>query len=175
MTRADVPAASVVSGRAGERFRAVGEPRIAACADDPPFSPAELEPYVEAGRAWVAVERETVVGYLIVDIVDGCAHIEEVDVLPEAGGRGHGARLIEEMATWARSSGLGGVTLTTFRDVPWNAPWYARLGFRVLPDDELTRGLRRLISREEEHGLPSDLRVVMRRDLDRSAPPDTRP
>ena len=38
------------------------------------------------------------VGYLIVDIVDGCAHIEEVDVLPAAGGRGHGSRLIGAVA-----------------------------------------------------------------------------
>ncbi len=158
-----------MSAQAGEWFRTIDEPRIAACADDAPFSPDELETYVEAGQAWVAVEGHTVVGYLIVDIVDGCAHIEEVDVLPSAGGRGHGVRLIETVTEWARSAGLAGVTLTTFQDVPWNAPWYSRRGFRVLPDHELTPGLRRRRSLEEAQGLPADLRVVMRFDLAGSA------
>ena len=165
MTSADTHAASFVSAQAAERFRTIDEPRIASCADDAPFSPDELDDYVEAGQAWVAVEDQTVVGYLIVDIVDGCAHIEEVDVLPAAGGRGHGSRLIGAAATWARSSGFTGLTLTTFRDVPWNAPWYARRGFRVLRGDELTPGLRLLRSLEEGHGLPAELRVVMRFDL----------
>jgi GNAT superfamily N-acetyltransferase len=165
MVAADARAASVVSARAGERFRAVDEPRIAACADDAPFSPAELEAYAASGRGWVAVEGRTVVGFLVVDIIDRCAHIEEVDVLPAAGGRGHGSRLIEATAAWARSSGFTGVTLTTFRDVPWNAPWYAGLGFRVLSDDELTPGLRRRRALEREHGLPPELRVAMRLDL----------
>ena len=31
--------------------------------------------------------------------------------------------------------GLPCLTLTTFRDVPWNAPWYSRLGFEPAPDE----------------------------------------
>jgi GNAT superfamily N-acetyltransferase len=61
------------------------------------------------------------------------------------------------------------VTLTTFQDVPWNAPWYSRRGFRVLRDHELTPGLRRRRSLEEAQGLPAELRVVMRFDLAGSA------
>jgi hypothetical protein len=58
------------------------------------------------------------------------------------------------------------VTLTTFRDVPWNRPWYERLGFRVLGEDELGPELRARRDEEEHLGLPAALRVCMRRDVD---------
>lgn len=161
----DAPAASAVSALAGERFRTVDEPRIAACADDPPFTSEELHVYIDAGRAWVAIEDTTVVGFVVVDLVDGNAHIEEVDVLPAAGGRGHGTRLIDAVDAWARSMGLSALTLTTFRDVTWNGPWYSRRGFRSVSDSELTPALRELRERENARGLPAELRVVMRRDV----------
>jgi hypothetical protein len=56
------------------------------------------------------------------------------------------------------------VTLCTFRDVPWNAPFYQRLGFRPLASDELTPALGERMRREAEAGLPLDLRVAMRFD-----------
>jgi hypothetical protein len=54
------------------------------------------------------------------------------------------------------------VTLTTFRDVPWNAPFYARLGFRILEPSAWTPGLMALLALEESRGLPRRLRVAMR-------------
>jgi GNAT superfamily N-acetyltransferase len=162
MRTVDAEAACAVSAEAGERFRAIAEPRIAACADDPPFTVDELSVYIDGGRAWVATDDERVVGFVVVDVVGGCAHIEEIDVDLRSGGRGHGSRLLDEVARWARSTGLEAVTLTTFRDVPWNAPWYARHGFRILPEAELNAELRQVRDRETEHGLPADLRVVMR-------------
>ncbi|MZD06511.1 GNAT family N-acetyltransferase, partial [Streptomyces sp. SID5785] len=55
--------------------------------------------------------------------------------------------------------------LTTFRDVEWNAPYYARLGFRVLAEDEVTPGLARIRAAEAAHGLDRWPRVCMRREL----------
>jgi GNAT superfamily N-acetyltransferase len=60
---------------------------------------------------------------------------------------------------------MDAVTLTTFCDVPWNAPWYARLGFRVLRDGDVTAGVARRRNEEHVHGLPRELRVVMQRDV----------
>lgn len=168
----DAAAACAVSAEAGERFRTMAEPRIAACADDLPFTVDELSVYVDGGRAWVATEDEAVVGFAIVDVIGGCAHIEEVDVAPASGDRGHGSLLVDEVARWARTAGFDAVTLTTFRDVPWNAPWYVRRGFRVLPDAELTPELRQLRDKENEQGLPAELRVVMRLDLADRSPCD---
>jgi ribosomal protein S18 acetylase RimI-like enzyme len=163
MLAADVPAACAVSRDAGELFRTVAEPRIAARADDPPFTPEELAPYVDAGRAWVATDGGTVVGLAVATVIGGDAHLEEVDVARAAGRRGHGSRLVETVAEWARAAGLAGVTLTTFRDVPWNAPWYARLGFEVVAGEALTPALRELCADEAARGLAPELRVVMRR------------
>ena len=63
------------------------------------------------------------------------AHIEQVGVDPAFARRGLGRRLIEHVAAEARRWGLGALTLTTFRDVPWNGPWYARHGFTQLPPE----------------------------------------
>ena len=51
------------------------------------------------------------------------------------------------------------------RDVPWNAPYYERLGFVVLRDDELPAALAELRRLEVEHGLPGERRVSMRLEL----------
>jgi GNAT superfamily N-acetyltransferase len=168
---------------AGRVFVDVGMPEIAA--DEPP-SLAVLEGYRAAGRAWVLTaaadddgERapggdELVTAYVIVDVLDQpgpgpaperSAHIEQVSVDPRFAGRRLGRRLLDHVADEARRRGLGAVTLTTFRDVPWNAPYYERCGFRALAADELGPGLHRVRDDESAHGLDPARRVCMRREL----------
>ncbi|CAN5517152.1 GNAT family N-acetyltransferase [soil metagenome] len=65
------------------------------------------------------------------------------------------------VASWAHEKGLDGLTLTTFRDVPWNAPYYRRLGFTDLPDTEWGPHLRAKVAREAAAGLSRWPRVVM--------------
>jgi ribosomal protein S18 acetylase RimI-like enzyme len=121
---------------------------------------------VEDGRAWVVAVEDEVVGFLGVRVVEGAAHVEEVSVDPRFGRHGHGTRLLDQAAAWAAEQGLAAVTLTTFRDVPWNQPFYARRGYRVLAADELGPALRDLMLEEEDlYQLPRELRVVMRRDV----------
>ena len=79
--------------------------------------------------------------------------------------RGIGRALVEHAAGRAAAEGLAALTLTTFADVPWNAPYYARLGFRVLAEDDLTPGLRAVRAAERERGLDRWPRVAMRRGL----------
>jgi GNAT superfamily N-acetyltransferase len=118
----------------------------------------------EAGRLWVAVDAgDAPVGFAFVRELDGAAHLEELDVLPAHGGRGLGSALLEAVYAWAAGR-YPAVTLATFRDVPWNAPFYARRGFREVPADELSPGLRDLVEVERSRGLRTDLRVMMRRD-----------
>ena len=126
---------------------------------------AHLDEACSEGRFWVAVDADDrPVGFAFVDIVDGTAHLEEIDVEPAYTRRGIGAALVTTVCAWADASGYASVTLTTARDIPWNAPWYARLGFRVVPDDQCTAGLRALRAAEIARGLTHP-RVVMRRDL----------
>jgi len=162
MRAVDAAIASRISAEADIRFADIHDPRIAACANDPPVSVEELGVYVAAGRAWVAPEGDDVVGFVIADILEDVPHIEELDVAVGAGRRGHGTRLLNAVIDWADQSGDSAVTLTTFRDVPWNRPWYERHGFRVLSDDEITPELMARRTKEDEEGLPAELRVAMR-------------
>jgi hypothetical protein len=73
--------------------------------------------------------------------------------------------LLEHAAGRAATGDIGALTLTTFAQVPWNAPYYARCGFRVLDEAELTPGLRAIRHREAGLGLDRWPRVCMRRDL----------
>ncbi len=151
---ADLPRLRDIERAAGQAFRALGMTEIA---EDEPPSIATLRAYRRAGRAWVS--GDPAVAYLIADHVDGDLHIAQVSVHPGHAGRRIGRDLIEHAARLAGTP----VTLTTFADVPWNAPYYERLGFRRLADAELTDGLRRIRRREAEAGLDRWPRVAMRR------------
>ncbi|MER5439048.1 GNAT family N-acetyltransferase [Streptomyces sp. NPDC002790] len=159
---ADLPRLQAIESAAGEIFRTVG---MAAIADDEPPTVAELERFRQAGHAWVAADETGIVAYLVAEVVDGALHIEQVTVHPDAARRGVGQTLIACAADCARGQGLTGLTLTTFADVPWNAPYYERLGFRRLSGAELTPGLRAIRAAEAEHGLDRWPRVCMRRGL----------
>jgi GNAT superfamily N-acetyltransferase len=92
-------------------------------------------------------------------------HVEQVSVHPDHARRGIGAALIEHVAGWAGERGSAALTLTTFADVPWNGPYYERLGFRVLAGADLTPGLRAVRAQEAAHGLDEWPRIAMRREL----------
>ena len=118
-----------------------------------------------AGRAWVAADRDGPVGYLLAAEVDGCLHVEQVSVDPAHAGHGIGAALIDHLAAAARADGRPALTLTTFRDIPWNAPYYARLGFRELPEGEWGPQLRALVAHERDAIPGHHPRVTMIRPL----------
>jgi GNAT superfamily N-acetyltransferase len=159
----DVPLLREVERRAGELFRELG---MDAVADDEPPTISELLPYVLDERAWVATEEGDVpIAYLLLDVVDQKGHIEQVSVDPSHSRHGLGRLLIERAARWAREHGLKSLTLTTFAEVPWNAPYYEVLGFRRLADREMTPGLLEIRRREAAHGLIAWPRVCMSRDL----------
>ncbi len=94
-------------------------------------------------------------------------HIEQVSVRPDSARRGLGRALIEHVADHAAAAAIPALTLTTFVHVPWNAPYYARCGFRRLTEAELTPGLREVRSQEAAHGLDRWPRVAMHREVRR--------
>jgi GNAT superfamily N-acetyltransferase len=131
----------------------------------------ELLDAQRAGRLWVALSgtREPI-GMALVGIVDGLPHLEELDVRPEYGRRGVGASLVRTVQAWALEAGSQAISLTTFSHLPWNAPFYERLGFRPLSTDELTPGLRAILIEEARQGLDPAKRVAMRCEIERSQP-----
>ncbi|WP_067827622.1 GNAT family N-acetyltransferase [Nocardia inohanensis] len=159
----DLPVLQDIEDAAGEPFRAIGMIEIA---DDEPPTLERLEEYRRAGRAWVSVdENDTPVAYLVSEPADDTEHIAQVSVHPAAAHRGLGRGLIEHLAAQARAAGVPALSLTTFLEVPWNAPYYTRLGFRRLADDELTPDLHKIRVHEGELGLDRWPRIAMRREL----------
>ena len=93
------------------------------------------------------------------------AWIEDVIVDEASNNQGIGRQLIDTARRIAGQEGARALTLTTFRDVPWNEPYYRRLGFRTLADEVMPPRLREILDKEAQAGLPPDLRCAMRMRL----------
>src|SRR5216683_6472813 len=114
------------------------------------------------GRLWVASTGNMPVGFALVEMLaDDLPHLEELDVDPSHGRRGLGTALVRAVCEWATVSGYVVLTLTTFRAVTWNLPFYARLGFVEIPRETLRPELAALVFEEADRGLNADTRVVM--------------
>jgi len=128
----------------------------------PPDDPREML----AAARWVLVaDGPPVRGLAAAGVLDGAAHLEELAVHPDHGRRGVGGALLEAACARARAEGFAVMTLTTFRDVAWNAPWYARRGFGELAPADWGPQLRAQWQREEEAGIVVAPRIAMRRPL----------
>ncbi len=159
--RKDIQHLPAIERDAAARYRLFGLDELA----DGPGLPMELLEQRQAqGQVWVALHsNDRPVGFAVVSRLDGYAHLDELDVAIRHGRRGIGTRLVRAVLAWAKRNGLRGVTLSTMRDIPWNAPFYIRLGFEIVADAELTRAQRRLRDLEAMAGLPIRRRVIMRR------------
>ncbi|GAA3936144.1 GNAT family N-acetyltransferase [Actinoplanes auranticolor] len=148
---------------AGELFRTIG---MADIADHPVPTIDVLAEYQRAALSWVAVDHaDRPVAFVLVQRVDGRAHIEQVSVHPDHARRRIGRDLIDHVERWAAGQGLPALTLTTFRDVQWNGPYYERLGFTVLAGSDRGPRLRTLMSEEAAHGLDPEHRIAMIRAI----------
>jgi GNAT superfamily N-acetyltransferase len=159
----DIHSLREIESAAGRLFEQIGMREVA---DDEPLSEASLRAFQADGRAWVAVDfSDRPVGYLVAEVLDGNAHIEQVSVRPENMRQGLGRALIDALAAWATQRGMPALTLTTFAHVPWNGPYYERLGFDRLAESDITPGLQHKRDQERANGLDRWPRVCMRRPL----------
>ena len=130
----------------------------------PPLN--RMREYMRDGRLWVYVSGENrPVAYLMAELLDGDGHIAQVSVHPLHARQGIGAALIDQAAAWAAGQGARALTLTAFSNVPWNGPYYERLGFVPLADDDLPPGLKAVRAQEIARGLDRWPRAAMRREL----------
>jgi len=132
-------------------------------ADHEPDTAEELSVFITGGISYVATQNDQVAACALAGVLDRALHLYQVDTHPQHARRGLGAALIERLCADAQAMGLSAMTLSTFTNVAWNAPYYARLGFQVLPDSALTPGLYRIRTKETAEGLVD--RCLMRRDL----------
>ncbi|MES1245097.1 MAG: GNAT family N-acetyltransferase [Acidobacteriota bacterium] len=127
------------------------------------FTPErQLREAQQVGRLWVALAGETPVGFALVEMLaHDLPHLQEIDVAPQHGRRGLGTALVRAVCDWAARSGFRELTLTTFRLVPWNMPFYARMGFEEILPDELRSEIRSVLNDEADRGLDPAARVAM--------------
>lgn len=122
----------------------------------------ELEDARRRGQLWVATRSSAeLIGFAQATVLDHMAHLDELDVVPEHSRNGVGSRLLDTVCAWAREAGYAKITLSTFRDVPWNRPFYERRGFSVIDSRQLGPEHLALIEAEQARGLLTDRRVIM--------------
>ncbi|CAN1497753.1 WecD Histone acetyltransferase HPA2 and related acetyltransferases [Caulobacteraceae bacterium] len=136
---------------AGQAFLAI--PELAWIANHTITPADDYYPHIAAGTVWEAVDTDGApVGFLMAEGFPDHLHVLELSVASTHQKLGIGRRLMETAVDHARAAGLTAVTLTTFRSVPWNGPFYASLGYQTLEpplpgdlqahiDDENARGL----------------------------------
>ena len=117
---------------------------------------------ISRGTLWVAESDASVVGFLTAEIIGAELHIDEFDVHLDHQRQGIGRKLLSAVVEYAREEGLEALTLTTFRDVPWNAPFYSSAGFSAVEQSEVSPRLKSILELEVEHGLPQGKRCAMR-------------
>jgi ribosomal protein S18 acetylase RimI-like enzyme len=120
---------------------------------------------IARGTLWVAEDFGITVGFLTAETKGEELHIDEFNVRFDRQRRGIGRQLISRALEHARAAGLRAVTLTTFRDVPWNGPFYAGIGFDFVEEAQLGPRLKAILDREAGHGLPQEKRCAMRMTL----------
>lgn len=155
-TETDLPLLAEIEGAADEMFASV-------------FGDVEPKPPRDGSdRAvvpgFVLVAGSPPVGFVHVEEDGQGAHLEQLAVHPEAMGRGIGTSLLEGACQEASDQGHQELTLTTYADIPWNAPFYARRGFAVVDEPSASGRDRMAVERSlglERHGR----RVFMTRPL----------
>jgi GNAT superfamily N-acetyltransferase len=157
---ADAPSLPSVEISAGTAFLAV--PGLEWIAGDGVMSVSRHSELIAGGGCWVAADKTgKISGFLAGEAFSDALHICELSVLSEAQGQGVGSALVKAAINWAEAKGKTAVTLSTFRDVAFNAPWYARMGFEELDQDSMTNRMAYVLSDEIAHGLPGERRCAM--------------
>lgn len=160
---ADLPLLGDIERDAAELYREVG---YDFCADGPVRDAEELRTALDTGAVFVACTADgRICGFALVWRVDGCAHLLELAVCPRDQGKRLGRCLIDAAEGWTKAEGLAELTLTTYRDVSWNAPFYRRLGYQVFDPEGWRSGLAAIQHEEAESGFAVQPRVAMRKRL----------
>ncbi len=142
-------------------------PNLSWLADESVMSTKEHERFLVEGLSWVALgsTSRTIYGFIHAEVIEDEIYIAEVSVSETHQKLGIGSQLIKTAMEQAKSMGLSAATLTTFRNVPWNAPYYQRLGFKTLMTETLPLYLKQKLRDEHAAGLRREQRCAMRKAL----------
>lgn len=126
----DLASLADIERSAAARFRGTA---VAWAADGDPLPLGELALAQAAGLLWVAQPDAEVRGFALAQPMGTDLFLAEMSVALLWQGQGLGRALLQAVLAHARAAGgYGAVLLTTDRELPWNAPFYRRLGFVTL-------------------------------------------
>lgn len=117
--------------------------------------------WFQHGVIWVAETNGELVGFASAEEVDKQGFYALLCVHPAHANRGLGRALTEAIKAWCSARGYTTLTMTTFPNIPWNAPMFERMGFRKMGEQELTPGLLAIRGEEVESGFSPEERVFM--------------
>ncbi len=116
---------------------------------------------VQNGLLWVALAGDgRPVGYALVQLVEDAALLAQMDVHPGHMRKGIGSALVMRVVEHLRLLKKPALYLTTFAHVPWNAPFYAKLGFVAMNSADMPSFLKDILEEEKRYGLTD--RTAMR-------------
>lgn len=143
-TTADIPTLQTLEALAAQRFLAIPELAILAHSE---VTDSQLhEQCIIQRLSWLVEDaRGSVLGFCYAQELADSLYLAEISSHPAARGMGVGHMLVAHTRKIAADRGLPGVTLTTYRDIPWNAPWYQRQGFIVLEASSFCSELRDIV------------------------------
>jgi GNAT superfamily N-acetyltransferase len=163
-TDGDAPLLPEIERSSGEIFR--HWPGLEWIADDTVQSEAQHRALIADGLALVAeVQGFGLAGFLNGEVIADALHIWQMAVHHDQQAQGIGRALIDAARQSAADRGITALTLTTFRGVRWNEPYYQKLGFVTLEDQDLGPRLTAVLQSEGRAGLPLAQRCAMRRCL----------
>lgn len=110
--------------------------------------------FIDHQGSWLAEDDQGIaLGFVCLSLEGHALHIHELSVRLQAQGRGIGRQLLDQACAVARHRGARELTLSTFAQVAWNGPFYARYGFEVLDEKHLEPRLQGILATERAHGL----------------------
>lgn len=126
--------------------------------------PAEVLDAASRGANLLVIRDSNMVsiGFALVSERGGELYLDQISVHPDHGRKGLGAALVTAVFQLAEMRKFKTVVLSTFRDLPWNAPFYAGLGFKELPHRKLEPWMLQ-IEAEQARELDVTKRCFMRR------------
>ncbi len=157
-----IPAFPAIELSAGGLFRDTDRAWVADAEPTPLVVHREA---IAAGHHWTALVDDDPVGFLLAEQFGTALYIAELAVARPFQRKGVGRALMIAAEGYATDAAYAELTLTTYRDLPWNGPFYQKLGFRELPPEALPFHLAARLGAEAEAGHEPHLRCGMAKPL----------
>ncbi|WP_227317485.1 GNAT family N-acetyltransferase [Cedecea davisae] len=160
-TTGDIEALQQVEAAAARRF--LGVPELVFLAQAGVTDAGTHRRAIEQSLSWlVAGSDGRIRGFCYCQPHQGSLYLAEISTHPDFQRTGVGRTLLEAVFDSARRLSAKEVTLTTYQDVPWNAPWYQRHGFERIETLELSAELAECLRHQQDEGLMVLPRCAMR-------------